>query len=296
MFFEDIAGKGNVCEWGKGNGGYDRRSQMIANSKIVHFSTGLAFDVCGLTKPLPNNTVYTIKLTRNSDQFTIMSKENDYIIEILDLNLEVAKILPTQTYLSHLDKTFATQPMHYDFTRTKILKFGIPKGVYDASQYALFDRGELPRMIMVCLTDQKAMHGVCDINPFNFNHYDLSEICLTKNNIPIPSTPFKPQWSRGNMLRLYRQFFDNLGFYHTPCSNGITLDQFEEGLFIVPWDLTPDRCNGYHRHKPETGAELSLRLTFGSETPEVLQLLVYAVYESSFTIDKIRGVDTQFVL
>ena len=126
--------------------------------------------------------------------------------------------------------------------------------------------------------------------------YDLSEICLTKNNLPIPSTPFKPNWATGDTLRLYRHFFDNLGYYHTPCSNGVTQNQFEQGLFVIPWDLTPDRCNGHHRHKPESGPELSLRLTFSKETPAVLQLLVYAVYESSFTIDKIRGVETNFVL
>lgn len=74
-------------------------------------------------------------------------------------------------------------------------------------------------------------------------------------------------------MRLYRAFYDNLGFYHSANSNGITPEMFENGTFLLPWDLTPDRCNGFHKHNAESGSEISLRLYFSKESPEVLTLV-----------------------
>ena len=80
-------------------------------------------------------------------------------------------------------------------------------------------------------------------------------------------------WSKNNFARLYRAFYDNLGFYHGASSNGITPEMFQDGCFLIPFDLTPDRCNGFHKHTPESGAEIGLRLYFSKETHMVLSLV-----------------------
>ena len=98
---------------------------------------------------------------------------------------------------------------------------------------------------------------------FNYIHFFLQ----------IPASPFRPNWDKKNFMRLYRSFYDNLGFYHSANSNGITPEMFESGTFLLPWDLTPDRCNGFHRHSPESGSEIGLRLNFSKEAPEVLTLV-----------------------
>ena len=261
-----------------GNEGYVKRSEFLKNSKILYFNNSIALDISGMSKPLPPNTVYSLKLSRNSDDFTIMSENSQYKIDITELYLEVLKLIPQDKLLGQIEKRFMTSPLKYELTRSKILKFSIPRGVYDASRNGLFDRGQLPRFVLICLSTQNGLNGVCSANPFNFQHYSISEICLTKNNVPIPSSPFRPQWEKKFFARLYRAFFDNLGFYHSACANGVTPEMFENGTFLLPWDLTPDRCNGFHKHTPESGSVISLRLHFSKETPEVLSLVSYLIF------------------
>ena len=275
FFHPDTPSAMNAHKKDGGNEGYVKRSEFLKNSKILYFNISLALDISGMAKPLPPNTVYSLKLSRNSDAFTLMSEQSLYKIDITELYLEVLKLVPHDNLLGQIEKRFATNPLKYELTRSKILKFSIPRGVYDASQNGLFDRGQLPRFVLICLSTQNGLNGVVSANPFNFQHYSISEICLTKNNVPLPSTPFRPQWDKKNFTRLYRAFFDNLGFYHSACANGITPEMFESGTFLLPWDLTPDRCNGFHKHAPESGSEISLRLYFSKETPEVLSLVSF---------------------
>ena len=165
--------------------GYLARAESIKQSKLVYFNCTLALDICGISSPLPPNTTYTLKLTRNEDQFTLLSSSKDYKILIPELYLEVLKIIPSTSLLGQIEKRFSSTPLKYELTRSKIQKYSIPSGVFDASQHALFDRGELPRFIMIALTPQAAVSGSSTLNPFNFQHYQLSEVCLTKNNIPV---------------------------------------------------------------------------------------------------------------
>jgi hypothetical protein len=168
-----------------GNAGYVKRASFLKKSKVLYFNITLALDVCGISRPLPPNTVYNIKFNRNDDQFTLLSTTKKYKIQIPELYLEVLKLVPNDNLLGQIERKFTTSPLKYDMARSKISKFSIPKGVYDASQHGLFDRGPLPRFILLSLSLQSGVNGVCTLNPFNFQHYSISEVCLTKNNIPV---------------------------------------------------------------------------------------------------------------
>lgn len=168
-----------------GNSGYTKRSEYFKNSKILYFNSTLALDICGISKPLPPNKEYRLKLSRNTDNFTLMSASQNYKIEITDLYLEVLKLVPNENRLSQIERKFTSSSLNYSITRSKILKFSIPQGVYDASQHGLFDRGQLPRFILISLSSQNGVNGRSHLNPFNFRHYNISEVCLTKNNVPV---------------------------------------------------------------------------------------------------------------
>ena len=186
VYYADTAGRESANTKTGGNAGYDRRAGLIEKSKTCYWNGPLCLDICGVSKPLPPNMTYTIRMTRNEDGFTLMSTKTDkYAIEITDLYLEIQKVIPHDSVLNKIEKRFATSPLVYDMTRTKIKRINIAKGIYDGSQHALFDRGQLPRMVLIGLTDQRGSTGMASHNPFNFKHYNTSEICLTRNNIPV---------------------------------------------------------------------------------------------------------------
>jgi hypothetical protein len=53
------------------------------------------------------------------------------------------------------------------------------------------------------------------------------------------------------------------------------------GSTIFAFDLTPDMCNGYHRHSYRTGA-ITLHLGFAKPTAEPIQLLALSVYDAVY--------------
>ena len=185
FYHEDTPAAMNAYTKDSGNGGYNKRQSFLKNSKELQFNSVLALDVCGISKPLPPRSVYTITINRNSDDFTLMTAQNDYKIEIPELYLEAVKLIPYDNLLGQIEKRFSSSPLKYEITRTKLSKFSIPQGMYDGSRVSLFDRGQLPRFILIGLTNQHGYNGTTRLNPFNFNHYDISEVCLTKNNIPV---------------------------------------------------------------------------------------------------------------
>ncbi len=185
LFYSDTGGRESANTTTGGNEGYTTRANLFKLSRPCYWNGPLCLDVCGISKPLPPNMNYVIRMGRNEDGFTIMSKSDKYKIEITQLYLEVQKVIPQDNVLATIERKFSTSPMVYEFTRTKIKRINIPQGVYDGSQHGLFDRGQMPRLVLIGLTEQKGVSGVCTHNPFNFKHFNTSEICLTRNNIPV---------------------------------------------------------------------------------------------------------------
>ena len=185
FFYADSYSAMNANDKNGGNSGYVTRSEFIKNSKILYFNSTLALDICGISKPLPPNLEYRVKLTRNSDEFTLLSTSQNFKIELVELYMEVLKLVPNENRLAQIERKFSSSSLNYPISRSKILKFSIPQGVYDASQHALFDRGQLPRFVLIALSAQNGVSGRVELNPFNFKHYNINEVCLTKNNVPV---------------------------------------------------------------------------------------------------------------
>ena len=261
----------------------------------MNFHIALSLDISTLTRPLPPNCNFVLNFARNSDDFTILSKSSEYSLKICDLYLEVTKIIPDASVLNQIERRFISQPMVFPLTRSKLLKYSVPKGVFDGSQYNVFTGEDLPRFILIGFVDQQAFAGAAVKNPYCFQHFNLSEISISHNNLPIPATPYRPDFKNEKFYRMYQSFFDNLGIYHSDSSNAMTPDMYRGGMFLVPWDLSPDKCNGYHRHRGMSG-EISISLRFAKTTPCVITMIIYAVYETSFTISKTDGVVTNYTL
>ena len=295
IYHDDTANFFDTVEGGKGNEGLDRRAVRFKNSKVVHFYIPLSLDISTITKPLPNNTSYVFRFSRNSDAFVLMTN-GGYKIHLKKLYLEVVKLIPQDNVLQNIERRFNSSGLTYEVSHTKIVKYSIPAGVYEASQYSVFDKTTLPRFVMLGLVKQSAFSGNKTNNPFRFIHGDMNEVSLLHNNVPIPSTPFRPNWDSGDFYRMYGHFFDNLGHYHGDSTNGITPEQFSQGLTLIAFDLSPDKCNGHHRHRDHMHGEISIRMNFKKQTPQVLTLLVYAVFESSLTVSKNEGVVPNYIL
>jgi hypothetical protein len=106
---------------------------------------------------------------------------------------------------------------------------------------------------------------------------------MTVNDIVIPAEPYRMDFDRGLFMRMYRSFYDNIGVNHGNTGLLINMQRYIGGSFIVPFDLSPDRCNGFHLHVPLEG-KAKLNLEFALPLPHAVTCLVFATYDAELKI------------
>ena len=95
-------------------------------------------------------------------------------------------------------------------------------------------------------------------------------------------------FKKDKCLKAYRSLFDSTGFSHSNSGNGLSLYDFANGNMFIAFDLTPDQCNGWHAHERVYGP-LDLHLKFRTGLPDNINVIIYASFENTISIDKNRN-------
>ena len=127
-------------------------------------------------------------------------------------------------------------------------------GLSSANQPNIIN-GLLPRQIVIGFVNADAFNGDIKLNPFHFQHYDCNFIALRVNGVQIPSKGFRPNFEKKIVRRELRSLYDNIGVNEPSDDSGCNLnvDDFLGGYTLFSFDLTSDKCNGFHLHETTTG-------------------------------------------
>ena len=129
-----------------------------------------------------------------------------------------------------------------------------------------------------------AFNGSFETNPWLFQPFGVKYFGLKVNGMPIPSSALQPDFAKGNSMREYRHFLDNIGVQHDNESNMITHEKFVRNSCFFAYDLTPDLCHSFHSHTPNSGY-IDLDLQFGQPLAQNITLIAYASFNEYLTID-----------
>lgn len=69
--------------------------------------------------------------------------------------------------------------------------------------------GELPRQILIGFIRQDRVNGTRTVNPFKFEHFDLSYLNLRINGMSCPVKPYTPDFGAEIIARELRALYDN---------------------------------------------------------------------------------------
>ena len=80
-----------------------------------------------------------------------------------------------------------------------------------------------------------------------------------------------------------------LTFLRTPAYQlmiefGITMDDYYGVSFMLVWDRSPDKCNRFHRHTPDSGS-ISINLKTRTLLDRTVTVIIYATYSKDLIID-----------
>jgi len=297
MFHQDISDMDvhdeSVLEKTKNKGAKDRfeRTRYSRSFECISF---LHSEIFEQPKLILNKVEMNVKLTRNDDDFVLMSKEANrkyrIVIEEGLLYASVKKI-SSHVRVAHEERLLSSNA-RYPIRRVKMKFFTKGQNRSDISEPNI-SNGILPRRIIWGLVATDAFNGSKHKNPFNFYHFGVNHIALRKNGREIPYNGMKLNYidsTENEYLMAYFTLIHGTNLWRKNISNAIipTRD-YKNGFTLYAANLLPDQSDGSNFSLQEEGSlSLEIRLAKGVDTS--ITIVCYLEYDSIIEIDKDRQV------
>lgn len=264
------------------NLGFETRCDIIENSQSFQIYAPIPHDFFNVNNHIGPGNKIDIKLERYPDNFLLNTNNQnaDYKLVIVDMKLHLHAIERRESIPRPIVE-------RYRMNETQLHKYVIGANMPSA-QIRIVHGGVLPKTIIVGMVLTQAIEGSYILNPFNFNHFSVAEMYLNKNGDELPANGglrFDFDEINPFMARGYHWLFENTGAWQAEKGNCISYEAFQGGSFIIPFDLTPDRCNGLHDHAAEYGF-IDLYINFDVEIPYPVTVLYELTYSKMVVNDK----------
>lgn len=273
------------------NSGFVSRSKLIAGSKVCQLYGPLDLDFFRQSRYLLSDTDMRLKLTLNKPEFLLNAygKQHNFKIHLEDITFYIRRVSVNPSVITGHMSGLKSQNALYPIQHTKLVTFTIPKGQKSFMKDGLFP-SEAPKLIMISMVDNDAFNGDITKNPYYFKHNNLSEIALRVNGVSHPGPPYKPDFSSSQFVRSYVDFMTVFGYYNTDDSNGFTMREFKNGYTIYAFDLTADSDITAPYRQANVPHNIRLDLAFKDTLTTTINVLIYAVFDSTIEITRLRDI------
>lgn len=276
------------------NTAYTARRALAAPGQTFDFCIPLHADVFQCPKLIPPKTPIKIVLTRNQDKFSLMAAANtNFRIKFSHLSLYVRRIIPNDQLGKLYDAQLEKREVILPFSRSILKRETVGNNITNV-HIPLFN-GEMPRQILMAMVDSRRLDGTENMTPFHFEPFNVRYVNLRINGMSEPNKPYEPDFEHHIIARELRSLYDNTGVLSGDSGFSITREEFENGKTFFAWDLTPDRCNGFHIHEKKIGKSIDLDIAFSAGLENPINVLVYATYETEMKLLAGQVIESNFV-
>ena len=125
--------------------------------------------------------------------------------------------------------------------------------------------------------DTEAFNGSYTTNPFNFKHYNLSQVGVYVDGEQIPRKPLTLKFDADGgqtFMAGFQTLFSGIGKLSQDAGNQIARGDYGSGYTLFCFDLTPDQCSGDHFQLIKRG-NLRVELHFAEPLPKTVNLIIY---------------------
>ena len=295
LFYKDEAGKMDVIALDDAdarNGGLYNRSRYTNTSRTVDMVGRLHADIFFQDRYMLNEVNVKIKLVRSKDAFCVMS-DGDFKVKITNAMLLVRKVkLSPSVFLAHA-KALENGTAKYPIRRVVCKTFTVPNGFRDVSHEKLFS-GQLPTRIVIGLVNNQTFNGSRDRNPFNFQHFNATEISVYLDGQQQSGIkPIALNYADKHYIRAYNTLFSGTGKICRDEGIDIDRNDYANGYALYAFDLTADLGDEDHFNLMRQGS-VRLVLKFGAALEQTVTVVAYAEFENVIEIDRNRNVVFDF--
>ena len=271
------------------NKGLKARTLLTKGNRMVDMVGTIHSDLFFQDKYLLNNINLRVRLVRSKDAFCLMgAKDATFKVKIHECKLIVRKIrLSPSIFLAHA-KALEMGNAKYPIRRAICKTFTVPRGNLDVNQENLFS-GQLPTRIVIGCVDNNSFNGSFHKNPFNFKHFNLTQLKIYLDGQQQSLKPIEPNFATNKYILVYSTLFSGTGKLQKDEGIDITRTDYSNGYALYAFDLTPDLAEGGHFNLLRQG-NVRLELKFGAALAETTNVIVYAEFENIIEIDKQRNI------
>lgn len=275
------------------NIGLFARSQHFKDSKIVELQGPIYHDLFQIDRYLLNQTSVTVKFFRSKPEFYLMTvKENaDFVIEIEDMVLKICKIQLSPAILYTHEHILESANACYPYTRTEVKMLSVPTGQINVTWDQIYQNAR-PNRILVAFVKSQSVAGSYLLSPWNFLPFDISQINLSVDGIPVSGNTMKLNYSIPNThidLPILTALYEVTGRWMRDCDLDINREDIAGGYCMFAFELEPTFQNMNCMSLIRQG-NLRLDLQFATGVPEPITVVLYSEITGYFEMTKSRDV------
>jgi len=289
MYFNDDGDKEKVTA----NTGCIKRLSLFSESSCVEMEGPLLEDICQTSRYILNNTQIEIKLFRSRPEFVIMTENDEkYQLHIEDICLKACYIDVNPGVITGHAEGLRKSNAIYPFIKVQMKSFHISTGARNFNWDNLFNT-ECPTKVLVGFVESDSFSGNFKKNPFNFQHFDLSEIELCCDGTSVPSRPMKVNFDGEGrevvtpFLRLHECLGGNCG--PSIFGSGLTMKKFANGYTIYSFPVYGGGGEG-NFIEIKKSANVRIQGTFSKPLSKAVTAVIYGEFPSIAEIEDTRNV------
>lgn len=290
-WYKDEAGKFDD----EANKGFQLRQNLVKDSKTFELMGPLFLNFFRQGQYLISQTDMRVKLLPSKPEFALngYGAHKDFKIQFQDVVLYVPRYTLNPSVINGHAAGLKRQNAIYPLLHTEVTTFTIPTGQKSFRKDRLFP-DEAPKLLMISLVDNAAFNGDIAKNPFHFQHFGLTNLSLYRDGVSVSGRPFTPDFANNQVMRSYLHTMQTFNYYNGDDSNGLTPEEFAQGYTIFAFDLTADKNIAATHRQGHNTKNLRLDLKFKNATKQTINVLLYAVYDSTLEITDKRDVITYY--
>lgn len=276
------------------NDGLAGRAEYFAESKTVDMEGPLYHDLFSMDRMILNQVAINIRLTRARPDFCLMTVESnpDFKITIEDIILKACKVQVNPAVIYGHAEILKTVNAKYPFTKTEVKQITIAAGTVNFDQDQLFQNIR-PNRVVVGFVNALGAAGDYTKNPFNFEHFNLNQIGLFVDNVPVTGNVMRLNFNAASgrtIIPAFNHMFEVTDKWRRDSGNQLDRNDFVGGYSLYCFEIEPNfGDDGAYLSLLKQG-NVRIEAQFSSALQATISCIVYAEYPGYFEINATKDI------
>ena len=272
------------------NKGMEQRHLHFHDSQKVEMIGFILSDIFGIQASIVNGVEIGIMLIPNTDIMCLQSfcnrKFGHMVID--DIYLYVCKRQFTKkVVVAHASIMEETKAM-YPFKCMEVRAYNGNKGNTEVTIENPYE-SKIPTRFILGMVGADSYIGNWRKNPLNFKHYGISSAAFYIDNDSIAKQPYKLNPSYGKFIKPFMELYSIVGKAGKDVDIGISTENYLEGTFLLPFDITPTSATNMEYLGRKMGGNCRIGLQFHKPLPHNIMIITYAIFPMELQIDMARN-------